>query len=147
MIDRNQIGRKLPAYTVEVEKGRLRFFAKAIGETNPLFWDEQVAKDAGYRSLPAPPTFAFCLLQDVPNSFQVLEDLGADLKNILHGEQSFTFHKVICAGDKLTVERCISDIYAKKGGQLEFVVQESSMVNALGEVVAELRTVLIQRNV
>ena len=55
MIDRTYIGRALASHTVEVEKGRLRFFAKVIGETNPIYTDEAEARDAGYASLPTPP--------------------------------------------------------------------------------------------
>ena len=59
MIDPKYIGMKLPPYTVEVEKARLRFFAKAIGETNPLY------TDTGAR-IPVPPTYFFSLENDVP---------------------------------------------------------------------------------
>ena len=61
MIDKKHIGRTTKPQTVDVEKGRLRFFAKAIGETDPVYTDEAAAKAAGYKSLPAPPTFALCL--------------------------------------------------------------------------------------
>ena len=61
MLDRKNIGRISKPHTVEVEKGRLKFFAKAIGETNPIYTDESAARAAGYRSLPAPPTFIFSL--------------------------------------------------------------------------------------
>ena len=40
-------------------RGRLRFFAKAIGETDPVYTDDAAARDAGYPDLPAPPTFLF----------------------------------------------------------------------------------------
>jgi hypothetical protein len=90
MIDRTHIGRILPSHTVEVEKGRLRFFAKAIGEANPVYTNEAAACEAGYRALPAPPTFVFALEQEVPNYFAYLQDMGVDLSEILHGEQVFT---------------------------------------------------------
>ena len=45
MLDRSFIGHKFDAHTVEIEKGRLRFFAKAIGETNPIYFDEAAARD------------------------------------------------------------------------------------------------------
>ena len=61
MIDRKFIGHAFPVHTTDVEKGRLRFFAKAIGETNPIYTEESAAKDAGYRAIPAPPTYLFCL--------------------------------------------------------------------------------------
>ena len=55
MIDRRHIGLELPPQTAEIEKGRLRFFAKATGQTDPVYTDEDAAIAAGYPSLPAPP--------------------------------------------------------------------------------------------
>jgi hypothetical protein len=48
-------------FTVEVEKRSARSFAEAIGDQDPLFRDEGVARAAGYASIPAPPTFAFLI--------------------------------------------------------------------------------------
>jgi hypothetical protein len=67
MIDPRHIGHTLPPYAVDVEKGRLKFFAKAIGQTDPVYSDEAAAKAAGHPSLPVPPTFLFCLEMDSPN--------------------------------------------------------------------------------
>jgi len=58
MIDRSYIGHKREALTVVVEPFQLRLFAKAIGETNPIYLEEEAAKAAGYRNMLAPPTFA-----------------------------------------------------------------------------------------
>ena len=55
MIDPRHIGHTLPPYAVDVEKGRLKFFAKAIGQTDPVYTDEATAKAAGHPSLPVPP--------------------------------------------------------------------------------------------
>jgi hypothetical protein len=40
----------------------------------------------------------------------------------------------------------VSDIYDKKGGALEFVVNDTTVTNQLGEHVAELRSVLVVRH-
>lgn len=146
MIDKKHIGLKSTSLRVEVEKGRLRFFAKAIGETDPIYTDEDAAKAAGYAALPAPPTFAFCLEMEKPNPFEDLETMGIDLGKVLHAEQNFNYHAPICAGDSLTFETRVSDIYVKKGGALEFVVQDSRVNNQTGTLVAELRRVIVVRN-
>lgn len=146
MIDKKHIGRKFPTHTVEVEKGRLRFFAKAIGETNPIYTDEEAFRRAGYRALPAPPTFAFCLEMDVPNPFAIFEAMEMDLGKVLHGEQQFTYYEPILAGDSITFESTISDIYDKKGGALEFVVRDITATNQIGARVADLRSVIVVRN-
>lgn len=146
MIDRKHIGRVFGVHTAEVEKGRLRFFAKSIGETNPIYYDEGAARAAGYRSLPAPPTFVFCLDMEKENPFKELDEMGINLGKMLHAEQSFTYHAPICAGDSITIENRVSDIYDKKGGALEFVVQDYTARNQEGTLVAEMRRVLVVRN-
>lgn len=139
MLDRARIGEKYGCFTTEVEKGRLRFFAKAIGETNPVYTDESAARDAGYRSLPVPPTYFFCLqMLDDPDPTSWLANLGVNLQNILHGEQGFEYFDMAFAGDTLSFESTITDIYEKKGGALEFLVTETTVVNQLGTLIAKM---------
>jgi hypothetical protein len=52
-----------------------------------------------------------------------------DYRKLLHGEQRFSYHAMAYAGDKLTFEQRIEDIYDKKGGLLEFVVRETRVTN------------------
>ena len=147
MIDKAHIGKKFASVTTEVEKGRLRFFAKAIGETDPVYTDEAAAHDAGYPSLPVPPTYYFCLpMLDTPDPTAWIGELGINLQNILHGEQSFEYFAMAFAGDKLTFEASITDIYDKKGGALEFVVSHTDVVNQDGKLVARMKQSLVVRN-
>lgn len=147
MIDRAIIGREWPSWEVEIEKGRLVLLAKAIGETRPIYIDEAAAQAAGYRSIVAPPTFAFCLQADSPVGSGYLTDVGIPITDVLHGEQSYTFHAVMCAGDRVRVTRRVVDVYAKKDGALEFVVFESEVRFAeSGALVAVGRQVMIWRH-
>ena len=146
MIDTRHIGLQLPVVTFEVEKGRLRFFAEAIGETRPEYLDEEAARAAGYRSLPAPSTFLMGADFDAGTTTTLLETLGVPIERILHGEQSFTYHAPVCAGDVVSVEARISDIYSKKGGALEFIVKDSLIRDAQGRTVVEARGILVVRN-
>jgi acyl dehydratase len=147
MLDKSYIGRNLGRITTEVEKGRLRFFAKATGETNPVYTDEAAAKAAGYRSLPVPPSYFFCLqMIDDPDPTGWLTKLGVNLQHILHGEQSFEYLDMAFAGDSLTFESRVTDIYDKKGGALEFLVTESTCVNQLNKVVVKMKCTTVIRN-
>ena len=146
MIDTRHIGHRLPPYAVDVEKGRLKFFAKAIGEQDAIYCDVAVAQAAGYPDVPAPPTFLFAAELDSGANDQLLTDLDIPLVKLLHGEQSFRYLKPVCAGDTVTVESTITDIYDKKGGKLEFVVKDSRVTNQNVELVAELRTILVVRH-
>ena len=146
MIDRSHIGTELPPFTVDVERGRLRFFAKATGQTDPVYTDDEAARAAGHPGLPVPPTFLFCLEMDAPNPGLIRERLGLDYRRILHGEQGYTFHRMAYAGERLTFRQRIEDIYDKKGGALEFIVRKTVVTNEHGEVVAELRAITVYRN-
>lgn len=146
MIDRSHIGVVSEARVIEVEKGQLRFFAKATGETNPIYFDEQAARRAGHPRLPAPPTYAFSLHLGAPATRGGLADLGIDVSRVLHGEQSFTHHRMIYAGDRITLVTRTQDIYQKKGGTLEFVVQDTTLRNQRDEICVEMRTVIAVRN-
>lgn len=146
MLDRRHIGHEVPPFQVEVEKGPLRFFAKATGQTDPVYSDEAAARAAGHPSLPVPPTFLFCLEMESPHLAAIRELLRMDLRRILHGEQGFTYHAMAYAGDTLTFEQRLDDIYEKKNGALEFVVRKTRVTNQRSELVAEMRCVTVYRN-
>ncbi|KXU82217.1 acyl dehydratase [Paraburkholderia monticola] len=145
MIDKKHIGKVIPAFRTVAEAGRLRFFAKATGETNPVYFDESAARDAGHPGLPLPPTFLFSLELEQPDR-RWRDEIGIQVARILHGEQSFTYHRMAYAGDVLLFECHIADIYDKKAGALDFVVRETRVTNQNGEHVADLHSVLVHRN-
>jgi hypothetical protein len=146
MVDHSHIGRVLPPTTHEVEAGRLRFFAKSTVDSNPVFRDMQAAQVAGYPSIPAPPTFSFCLEMDRDDPFDYLDVLGIDIAKLLHAEQSFIYHAPIYASDKITFTSKVSDIVEKKGGALTFVTINRNACKADGSLAVELRMVLVVRN-
>ena len=146
MIDTKWIGHEFAPSVLPIERTRLQFFAKAIGETDPVYTDAEAARAAGYRDVPAPPTFLFAAELDSGATDRLLADLGIPFEKLLHGEQGFTYHQPACVGDTVIVRSRISEIYSKKNGALEFVVRESAASNQSGEAVADLRTVLVCRN-
>ncbi len=140
------INKTYEVFTIEVEKGRLRAFAGAIGEQDAIYSDESSAKAAGYTSIPAPLTFPFSITMDAGQSFNALEDMGIQKTKAVHGEQGFKYYKAICAGDVVTGQQKITDIYEKKGGALLFIVMEISLSNQLNELVCELQSTIVVRN-
>jgi acyl dehydratase len=144
MLDRRLIGTPIGSVTSLAEVGQMRLFAKATGQTNPIFFSKQAACAAGYRSIVAPPTFVHALYElgtEQPSTFR--DTMGFKLEDTLHGEQAFDYYRLICAGDELRFEGSVTDIYEKKGGTLTFVVQEALATNQLNEDVARIRTVTI----
>ena len=136
MIDKKWIGHVLSPSEMTLDRSRLRFFAKAIGETAEQYTDVAAAKAAGYADLPAPPTFLFGAELDSGTTYQLLDLLQVPVTKLLHGEQSFSYHLSACAGDTVTVQSVIDDIYDKKNGALECVVKTSRATNQKIELVA-----------
>ena len=146
MIDKKLIGHEFDPVILPVEEGRLKFVAKAIGETNPVYSNLDAAKAEGHPSIPAPPTFVFMLEIDALNLDEIMKLFGKDNKQLLHGEQGFIYHTPIYSGDRITVSKKVKDIYDKKDGKLEFVVTENSFFNQNEVKVAETVTNYVIRN-
>jgi acyl dehydratase len=143
-IDKSIIGKTGKPFTVPIEWSKVREFARAIRDPNPLYFDPELAKkECG--GIPIPPTF----LQAA--SFWMGEDsmptANFDLRRILHGEQDFEFLKPIFVGDVLTGTSRIADVYEKeggRGGKMTFMVTEIEYKNQKGETVAYARGTLVE---
>src|SRR5690606_30296819 len=75
-LDRSKIGTKVTNLFYDVEAGQLRFFARTIGETDPVYFDEAAARAAGYRSIIAPPTFGFSCLRGSGDQMPFMTAMG-----------------------------------------------------------------------
>ncbi len=144
LIDKKHIGAKVPTHAVTLTAWQLKWFAKATGETNPIYFDEAAAKKAGLPGVLAPPTFFFCGDMDKDRPFDYLEEMGCDLGKMLHAEQLFTYHKPAYSGDTLEFDGQITDIYDKKNGALQFIVKDVK-VRRGNDVLCDLRTVIVIR--
>ncbi len=87
------------SFDVFVERGRLRAFAAAVGETDPVHVEVEPARAAGHRDVLMMPTYLFSLEPETPEPFGYLTALGADLRGVPHGEQSFAHHLPLRDGD------------------------------------------------
>jgi acyl dehydratase len=127
--------------TFDVERGRLRLFAAATGEQDPLYTDLATARAQGHPDLPVPPTF-FMSMENETHGLWFLGDLGVDMGAVLHGEQHFTYRSIVHAGDEIEIRPHISDVYSKRAGKLEFIVRETDFTRD-GEIVAQSKTVVV----
>lgn len=140
------LGKTYPKFSVEVEKGRIAQFAHSIGAEDAAYFDEDAAKQQGYRAIPAPPTFGYTITMDAGQAFNVLEDMGVEKSKAVHGEQGFTYFADICAGDTITGQQKITEVYDKKNGALIFFATEMKLENQAGTHVADLHSVIVIRN-
>ena len=146
MLDKDKIGHEFAPFTTDIEAGQLRFFAKAIGETNPVYLDEAAAQAAGYKTILAPSTFMFSVDLSGPELLPVVGLLKLDIGKVLHGTQDFEYFGQIYAGDRISQTSKVVDIFDKKDGALEFVVIESNYTNQDGELVGKAQQTLVYRN-
>jgi acyl dehydratase len=126
----------------EVEKGAVRRFAEAIGETNPIYFDEKVARAQGFRSVVAPMGFVMAL-----RSSEGLSQPPVPNRTVLLSEQQIELLQPICAGDRVLVASRIAEVSQRQGtaGPLEFVVVEDEGRTPEGQVVFRARRSLMVR--
>lgn len=147
MIDRRHIGVVSESRRIAVRPERLVRFAKATNHADPIYFDETAALAAGHPALPAPLSFVFSLGLWAPaRRGDIYADLGLDKRRTLHGGQRFHHHHAIYAGDEITLTTKTTDIFEKKGGALEFVVQETEARNQRGDLCVVAQTVTILRH-
>ncbi len=135
----------IPDLGVTLERGRLRSFAAAVGDDDPVHLDVEAARAAGHPDVLAMPTFLFSLELEHAEPFGYLDALGVDLRGVLHGEQSFTFHAPLHAGDTVTVRSSITEAYAKNP-QMDFLVKHTDVLRG-DELVGESDSVIVVRQV
>jgi acyl dehydratase len=91
-----------PAGPFPVTREEIVAFADALGSSSAAHREVDAARALGYADVVAPPTFAVRLSQQC--EAQVVRDPGAgiDFARVVHGEEAFTHHRPILAGDVLT---------------------------------------------
>jgi acyl dehydratase len=146
-INRGLIGKEYPPYAITVERGKIKEFAKAIGDDNPLYLDDHVGAASPWGDVIAPPTFAITLRDETADSAAFLAELGTDISRLLHGEQEFEIFRPLQPGQTYLCRPRVVDIYEKTGrsGPMAFVVRETTITDGTDEIVATMRGVTIVR--
>jgi len=127
------VGKTYPPTSYAVGREKVREFAAAVGEENPLHHDVDAAREAGYADVVAPPMFAvvFGGRAMAPALFD--PEVGIDFSRMVHGGQEFVWGPPVVAGDEIATEVEVKDV-AERGG-LQFFVFESRSTNQDGETV------------
>ena len=127
------VGKTYAPVNYAVGREKVREFASAVGEENPLHHDPDAAREAGYADVVAPPMFAvvFGGRAMAPALFD--PEVGIDFARMVHGGQQFVWGPPVVAGDEIATEVEVKDV-AERGG-LQFYVFESRSTNQDGETV------------
>jgi acyl dehydratase len=138
-IDRSLLGVWGPPSTMKIELGKIREFAKAVKDPNPIYRDEAQCV--------APPTFLMTIAHWIGDLGATRSAVKLDYRRLLHGEQDFEYVKPIRPGDTLTFRSRTKDVFekdGKRGGKMLFVIGETEFTNQRGEVVAYMRNTAIE---
>ncbi len=148
-----QIGWESKPWDYEVTTTSVRAFARGVGYTDPVYFDVQAAKDAGYRDLPAPPTYlgtAVFIPGQSEDTFSFPPDsmpsVNHGLPGLLDGGTETEYLDTICAGDTLTCVTKLADLFTKESkglGVMLITASESTFKNQEGKVVAIQRSQII----
>ena len=132
-VNQAAIGKRFPPFEYEVGKEKIAEYARAVGEDNPVYFDRDKAKEAGFRDVPAPPMFAVVYSSGAMGPAIFDPDVGINFAMMVHGGQEFAWGEPVCAGDVITTEVSVKDI-SEKGG-MGFYVFESVSRNQDGQEV------------
>lgn len=146
-LNRAVIGKEYPPYPVTVERGKIKEFARAIGDLNPFYVDDRVGRASAWGDTIAPPTFAVTFRDETADTGALLRDLGTDISRLLHGEQEFEIHRQLVPGETYLCRTKVVDIYEKTGksGPMAFVVRETAVTDATDEIVVTMRHITVVR--
>ena len=143
-VDQSFRGRSFPpTRPYEVGREKIREFADAINDPNPVYRDRAAAQALGYPDVIAPPTFAIVLT--LPAGGEVIRDpeFGLDYSRVVHGEQRFVHHRPILAGDLLQVVVTVEDIRIAAGNEL--ITNRAELMTVAGEQVCTAYSVIVGR--
>ena len=117
------VGKKYPAFEYEVGREKIREYANAVGESGPVHHDPDAARAAGFRGVVAPPMFCVVYSAGAMGPAVLDPEAGINLMMMVHGSQEFEWFEPVVAGDTITTEVVVKDVFDKNG--MKFYVWES----------------------
>ena len=143
-IDASFAGRTYPATRpYEVAREEIREFAETVGATHPVHTDPDAARALGHADVIAPPTYAVKIAQMADRQFVTDPAAGIDYSRVVHGEQTFTHHRPIAAGDRLTAVLHVDGVREVRGTAM--VTTRNEIATVEGEPVSTVVSMLVVR--
>jgi acyl dehydratase len=132
-VNAKAVGKRYEPTTYAVGREKIREYARAVGETDPVYLDVQAARDAGYADVVAPPMFA--VVYSAPSVGPPIfdPDLEINFPMMVHGGQEFEWGVPVVAGDEITTTASVKEISERDGRG--YYVFESVSNNQRGEQV------------
>jgi acyl dehydratase len=133
----------LPAPVYEVGRQKIAEFAAAIGSQDPAHTDPEAARALGHPDVIAPPTFAILVAQRAEAAVVQDPESGIDYSRVLHGEQRFTHHRPIVAGDRLVGTPHVDSV--REAGGHGMVTTRVEITTESGEPVSTAVSTIVVR--
>ena len=124
-LNTDAVGKAYPAVSYAVGREKVREFAAAVSETNPLYFDVDAARAAGYADVVAPPMFAVVYAGRAVTPALFDPEVGIDFPRMLHGGQEFRWGPLVVAGDEICTIATVKDI-SERGGMRFYVLESVS---------------------
>lgn len=141
-LDSSLVGHESQPQTGAVHAEDIRRFADAIGDSNPVFRDAAAAELAGFRQIPATPTFV--------TRFRVpFAEAGLDPEHtqVLHGEQEYEYARPLYAGDTVSVRQRVASLrQSARAGGMAIMTLEQLGDTPTGERIFTGRATVIVRD-
>ena len=143
-LDPGLVGRSYPPSAVyEVGRTKIAEFAAALGEDDPVHRDPAAARALGHPDVIAPPTFAIVVTLEAANVVLTDPELAFDYSRVVHGEQRFTHHRPIVAGDRLVATLHVDSV--RTAGGHAMVTTRSEITTEAGEQVCTAVSTIVVR--
>jgi acyl dehydratase len=133
-VNTQAVGKTYEPTLYSVGREKIKEYANAVGETNPVHLDVRAAREAGYADVVAPPMFAVVYGSPAVGPPIFDPELGINFAMMVHGGQEFEWGPVVVAGDEITTTASVKDISDRAG--LGYYVFESISNNQRGEQVS-----------
>jgi acyl dehydratase len=127
------VGKTYEPVVYAVGREKIREYAAAVGEKDPIHFDLEVARAAGHEDLVAPPMFAVVYCSSAIGTALFDPELAINFAMMVHASQEFQWGPVVVAGSEITTTVSVKDITEKAG--LGFYVFESVSTNRAGALV------------
>lgn len=118
-----------PTAPYGVSRAKIAEFAEAVGATDPVHTDREVARERGYADVVAPPTFAVLIAQLADRQLMLDPEAGIDFSRVVHGEQKFTHHHPLTAGDEIVAVMTVDSVKSIAGNAMVTTRSELSTVD------------------
>jgi acyl dehydratase len=119
------VGKRYPPTVYAVGREKIREYALAVGETNPLYLDPETARAAGHPDVVAPPMFVVVYSAGALGPAIFDPEVGIDFARLVHGGQEFRWGPLVVAGDEITTTVTVKDI-SERAGNGSFVFESHS---------------------